>query len=45
MVNLSRSAWWGALAAACALAAGCVHAQAVDGEQVQGESQHPAVDE
>jgi tetratricopeptide (TPR) repeat protein len=37
---LSRSAWWGALVVASVLAAGCVHAQAVDGVHGEGESPH-----
>jgi tetratricopeptide (TPR) repeat protein len=43
MAHLFRSARWGALVVACALAAGCVHAQPVDDEQ--GVSPHLAVAE
>jgi len=43
MAHLVQSARWGALVAACVLAAGCVHAQPVDGEQ--GVDPHPAVAE
>jgi len=44
MTHLFRSAGWGALLAACALAAGCVHAQAVDDERAQGLSPHPVIE-
>ena len=43
MTYLSRGAWWGALAVACALAAGCASTQAVVGESGQDDDPHMGI--
>ena len=45
MTHLSRGAWWGALAAAFVLAAGCAHTQAVDADTGQGDPHQAARNE
>lgn len=43
MTHLLRGAWWGALAAAFVLAAGCAHTNAVDAAAGQGGDPHEAI--
>lgn len=45
MTHLSRGAWWGALAAAFVLAAGCAHTQAVDADTGEGDPHQAVRDE